>query len=86
MSEFYKGSREFFPGIGKIRFEGKGSDNPLSFKFYDENKVIGGKTMREHLRFATAYWHSFCGDGSDPFGNGTIVHPWKNTEEKEKNV
>lgn len=82
MSEFYKGSREFFPGIGKIKFEGKGSDNPLSFKFYDENKKIGGKTMREHLRFATAYWHSFCADGSDPFGNGTIVHPWKNTEEK----
>ncbi len=82
MSEFYKGSREFFPGIGKIKFEGKGSDNPLSFKFYDENKIIGGKTMREHLRFSTAYWHSFCADGSDPFGNGTIVHPWKNTEEK----
>ena len=82
MSDFYKGSREFFPGIGKIKFEGKGSDNPLSFKFYDENKVIGGKTMKDHLRFATAYWHSFCADGSDPFGNGTIVHPWKNTEEK----
>jgi len=82
MSEFYRGSREFFPGIGKIKFEGKGSDNPLSFKFYDENKVIGGKTMREHLRFATAYWHSFCADGSDPFGSGTIEHPWKNTEEK----
>ncbi len=82
MSDFYKGSREFFPGIGKIKFEGRGSDNPLSFKFYDENKVVAGKTMKEHLRFATAYWHSFCGDGSDPFGNGTIVHPWKNTEEK----
>lgn len=82
MTDFYKGSREFFPGIGKIKFEGKGSDNPLSFKFYDENKVIGGKTMKEHLRFATAYWHSFCADGSDPFGNATIVHPWKNTEEK----
>jgi xylose isomerase len=82
MSEFYKGSREFFPGIGKIKFEGRGSDNPLSFKFYDETKMIGGKTMKEHLRFATAYWHSFCADGSDPFGKGTIVHPWKNTEEK----
>ncbi|MBN2657681.1 MAG: xylose isomerase [Spirochaetales bacterium] len=82
MSDIYKGSREYFPGIGKIKFEGKGSDNPLAFKFYDENKVIAGKTMKEHLRFAVAYWHTFCADGSDPFGNGTIVHPWKNAEEK----
>ncbi|MBB6481595.1 xylose isomerase [Spirochaeta isovalerica] len=82
MSEIYKGNKEYFPGIGKIKFEGRGSDNPLAFKFYDENKVIAGKTMKEHLRFAVAYWHTFCADGSDPFGNGTIVHPWKNAEEK----
>lgn len=70
------GDKEFFKGIGKIPFEGRGSDNPLAFKFYDENKVIGGKTMKEHFRFATAYWHTFCGTGADPFGPGTKVFPW----------
>ena len=82
MSDYYKGNKEYFKGIGKIKFEGKGSDNPLSFKFYDENKVIAGKPMKEHLRFADAYWHTFCADGHDPFGTATIVHPWKNAEEK----
>ncbi|MFT5571027.1 MAG: xylose isomerase, partial [Cyclobacteriaceae bacterium] len=70
------GDKEFFKGIGKIPFEGRGSDNPLAFKFYDENKIIGGKTMKEHFRFATAYWHTFCGTGADPFGPGTKVFPW----------
>ncbi|MBI9098259.1 MAG: xylose isomerase [Spirochaetaceae bacterium] len=82
MADYYRGNKEYFPGVGKIKFEGKDSDNDLAFKFYDENKIISGKTMKKHLRFATAYWHSFCADGSDPFGNGTIRHPWKNTEEK----
>lgn len=72
----FKGNKEYFPGIGKIAYEGKGSDNPLAFKFYDENKKINGKTMKDHLRYAIAYWHTFCGDGSDPFGNGTMPHPW----------
>ncbi|MBN1648473.1 MAG: xylose isomerase [Spirochaetales bacterium] len=72
----FKGDREYFPGIGKIPFEGKKSKNPLAFKFYDENKKVAGKTMKEHLRFAIAYWHSFCADGSDPFGNATIKPAW----------
>jgi xylose isomerase len=76
MSTVYKGKREYFPGIGKIPFEGTGSDNPLSFKFYDENRVVAGKTMKDHLRFAVAYWHSFCADGSDTFGSATLSREW----------
>ncbi len=67
---------EFFKGIDKIKFEGKESKNPLAFKWYDENKVVGGKTMKEHMRFAVAYWHTFCGEGGDPFGPGTKLFPW----------
>jgi xylose isomerase len=70
------GSKEFFPGIGKIKFEGPESDNPLSFRCYDENRVVAGKTMKDHLRFAVCYWHTFCGTGGDPFGPGTKVFPW----------
>lgn len=69
-------SKSYFPNIGKIPFEGKESDNPLAFRFYDENRLIAGKTMKEHFKFSIAYWHSFCGTGGDPFGPGTIVHPW----------
>jgi len=69
-------SNTYFSNIGKIPFEGKDSDNPLAFRFYDENKMIAGKTMKEHFKFAIAYWHSFCGTGGDPFGPGTIKHPW----------
>lgn len=67
---------EYFNGIDKIKFEGKDSRNPLAFKWYDENRVIDGKTMKEYLRFAVAYWHTFCGTGGDPFGPGTKVFPW----------
>ncbi len=70
------GNREYFPGISKIKFEGPQSDNPLSYKWYDENRVVAGKTMKEHFRFAVAYWHSFCGTGGDPFGPGTKRFPW----------
>ncbi len=73
---YFVGDKEYFKGIGKIGFEGKDSKNPLAFKFYDAKKKIGGKTMEEHLRFATAYWHSFCADGSDPFGSPTMEHPF----------
>ncbi|MDI1321331.1 MAG: xylose isomerase [Algoriphagus sp.] len=69
-------SKSYFPNIGKIPFEGKDSDNPLAFRFYDENRMIAGKTMKEHFKFSIAYWHSFCGTGGDPFGPGTIAHPW----------
>ncbi|MBN2528967.1 MAG: xylose isomerase [Deltaproteobacteria bacterium] len=74
---YYKGKKEHFAGIGKIPFEGRDSDNPLAYKFYDENKVVAGKTMKEHLRFAVAYWHSFCGTGADPFGAGTRDFSWE---------
>ena len=70
------GSKEYFSGVDKIQFEGKESDNPLAFKHYDEHKVVRGKTMREHFKFAVAYWHTFCGEGGDPFGPGTKVFPW----------
>jgi xylose isomerase len=70
------GPTEFFPGIGRISFEGPESDNPLAFKAYDENQVVGARTMREHLRFAVCYWHSFHGTGADPFGPGTRTYPW----------
>ncbi len=71
------GDKEYFPFIKKpIEFEGKESDNPMAFKFYDENRIVAGKTMRDHLRFAVAYWHTFCGTGGDPFGPGTKVFPW----------
>lgn len=70
------GNKEYFKGIGEIKYEGKDSGNPLSFKYYNPEQVVAGKTMREHLKFAVAYWHSFCGIGSDPFGPGTLNHPW----------
>ena len=80
MSTYYVGDTEYFPGIGNIAYEGPGSDNPLAFKFYDPNKVISGKTMAEHLRFSVAYWHSFCADGTDPFGKATMHFPWKDSD------
>lgn len=70
------GDKEYFKGIPKIAFEGKASDNPLAFKYYNPDQVVAGKTMREHFKFAIAYWHSFCGQGSDPFGAGTQNFPW----------
>ncbi|PJR05650.1 xylose isomerase, partial [Sinorhizobium meliloti] len=54
------------------------SKNPMAYKWYDENRVVAGKTMKDHLRFAVAYWHTFCGDGGDPFGPGTQKFPWGN--------
>tara|TARA_R110000868_G_scaffold98706_2_gene271777 strand:+ start:66978 stop:68303 length:1326 start_codon:yes stop_codon:yes gene_type:complete len=70
------GDKEYFKGIGDIKFEGKESDNPLAFKYYNPEQVVAGKTMREHFKFAIAYWHTFCGQGSDPFGPGTQSFPW----------
>jgi len=83
------GAKEFFPGIGKIKFEGRQSTNPLAFKWYDENQKIGGKSMKELFRFSMAYWHTLCGTGGDPFGPGTLVRPWNSsadalTHAKEK--
>ncbi len=78
---------EYFKGIGAIKFEGKESDNPLAFKYYNANHKIGGKTMEEYLRFAVAYWHTFCGNGADPFGAPTKNFPWAtgvNADERAK--
>ena len=66
----------YFKGIDSIKYEGKTSDNPLAFKYYNPDQVVAGKTMREHFKFAIAYWHSFCGQGSDPFGPGTQSFKW----------
>ena len=76
MSKVILGDKEFFKGVGQIQFEGLESDNPLAYRWYDENRVVAGKTLKEHLRFAVAYWHSFNGDGSDPFGSRTHFFPW----------
>ena len=70
------GDTEYFPGIGQVAYEGPESDNPLSFKTYDRERVVAGKTMEEHLRFAVCYWHTFCANGADPFGPGTRTHAW----------
>ena len=81
------GNKEFFKNIPEIKFEGQDTDNPLAFRWYDENKVISGKKMKEHLRFACAYWHSFTGTGADPFGGPTHLFAWdekSNTVERAK--
>ena len=70
------GNKEYFKGIGKIKFEGATSDNPLAFKYYNPDQIVAGKTMREHFKFSVAYWHTFCGQGSDPFGPGTQNFAW----------
>ncbi|MDQ1088780.1 MULTISPECIES: xylose isomerase [unclassified Siphonobacter] len=75
------GEKEYFPGIGKINYEGPESDNPLAFRWYDENRVVAGKTLKEHFKFAMAYWHTLVGDGSDPFGPGTHVYPWDSSSD-----
>jgi xylose isomerase len=70
------GNKEYFKGIGQIKYEGKQSDNPLAFKYYNPEQMVAGKSMREHFKFAIAYWHTFCGQGADPFGPGTQNFPW----------
>ena len=72
---------KFFKNIDKIKFEGRDSKNPLAFKWYDENRVVAGKSLKEHLRFATAYWHTFNNTGADPFGPGTEVFEWDKKED-----
>ncbi|HEV2352703.1 MAG TPA: xylose isomerase, partial [Puia sp.] len=70
------GQKEFFKGIGRIKYEGPGTANPFAYRWYDANKVVAGKTMKDHLRFAVAYWHSFTGGGADPFGEPTHLYAW----------
>lgn len=69
-------TQEYFQDINKIQYEGPKSDNPLAFKWYDENRKVAGKTLKEHLRFAVAYWHTLNEKGGDPFGVGTREYPW----------
>lgn len=64
-------TKEYFPQIGKIKFEGKESKNPLAFRYYDPEKVINGKKMKDWLRFSMAWWHTLCAEGGDQFGGGT---------------
>ena len=74
----------FFKNIEKIKYEGKDSTNPLSFKYYDPERIVAGKPMKEHLRFAMSYWHTLTGDGSDPFGTSTMDRPWNELTGMEK--
>jgi xylose isomerase len=75
------GEKEFFKGIGQIKYEGLNSDNPLSYRWYDESKIVAGKSMKDWLRFAVAYWHSFVGNGGDPFGEPTHMYPWNEKQD-----
>lgn len=75
------GEKEFFKGIGQIKYEGLQSNNPLSYRWYDESKVVAGKPMKDWLRFAVAYWHSFVGNGGDPFGEPTHIYPWNEKQD-----
>ncbi|MDR2602105.1 MAG: xylose isomerase [Spirochaetaceae bacterium] len=86
MADYFVGNKEYFPGIGKIPYEGPKSKNPLAFKYYDAEKVVGGKKMKDVLKFTIAYWHSFCGDGSDPFGAPTHLFPWNNSQDNLVNA
>ena len=78
------GKKEFFKKIPEIKFEGLRSDNPFAFRWYDENKKVAGKTMKEFFKFACAYWHSFNGSGADPFGGTTHIFPWDQKEDAVK--
>jgi len=80
------GRSEAFPGIGKIPFEGPESKNPLAFRWYDEKAIVGGKSMKDHLRFSIAYWHTFRGTGSDPFGAATLQRPWEDGSDSVENA
>lgn len=77
---------EAFPGIGRIPFEGPGSANPLAFRWYDESAVVAGKPMKDHLRFSVAFWHTFRGTGSDPFGSATLQRPWDDGSDSLENA
>jgi xylose isomerase len=77
MAAAHSTGSEAFPGIAKIRYEGPATKNMLAFRHYDPDSLVEGKTMRDHLRFAVSYWHTFRGTGSDPFGAPTMIRPWE---------
>jgi xylose isomerase len=76
MADAHSAGSEFFKGVAPVRYEGPESKNPLAYRFYDKDRVVLGKRMEDHLRFAICYWHSFCWDGADVFGPGTFHRPW----------
>jgi len=81
-------TKEYFPTVGKIKFEGKESRNPFSFRYYDAEKVVYGRKMKDWFKFSMAYWHTLCAEGSDQFGGPTKSFPWnkgKDALEKAKN-
>lgn len=78
------GQKEYFKGINKIKFEGRESDNPLAFKHYDKELTVGGKALKDHFKYAISYWHSFCGNGADPFGQATRPMPWLDSTDPEQ--
>ena len=75
------GNKEYFKNISQIKFEGVETDNPLAFRWYDENKIVAGKSLKDHLRYSCAYWHSFNGSGADPFGEPTHIFPWNEKQD-----
>lgn len=76
--------KTYFPKINRIRYEGPDSRNPLAFRWYNPSEKVAGKSMREHLRFAVAYWHTLKGSGSDPFGSATLARPWHRSADPVK--
>jgi xylose isomerase len=80
--KYYKGKKSYFNTVDKITFEGRDSDNPLAFKYYDPERIVDGKTMEEHFRFAVAYWHSLKGEGSDMFGSTSFQRLWSEGKSK----
>ncbi len=75
------GEQIYFKEVDKIQYEGRESDNPLAYKWYNPSQIVGGKTMEEYLRFAVSYWHTMCGEGSDPFGANTKKFPWNTSND-----
>ena len=74
-------SKVYFPSVEKIKFEGKESKNPMAFRYYDAEKVVYGKPMKEWFKFCMAWWHTLCAEGGDQFGGGTQIHPWVGAED-----
>lgn len=74
-------NKEYFPGIGKIKFEGTDSYNPLAYRYYDADRIVLGKPMKEWLKFAMAWWHTLCAEGGDQFGGGTKQFPWNSASD-----
>jgi len=83
--DWNRSSMTAFPNIPKIAYEGPTSKNPLAFRWYQENELVEGKTMKEHFRFSVVYWHTFRGTGSYPFGAGTMVRPWDDGTDSVEN-